>query len=196
MAVAICSLADLKEYLSIPTVETEDDELLQRLINASGEFIENETGRVFADPGSDAAMSLSLENIDHKGVLHFTSDLLSLTTVTNGDGTTIPDTEYELLPLNATTKRGLRIKNSSEYYWSFDYDDSRIILLGRWAYSAVVPYTIQQAAVRLASYLYRQKDTSDGIDRPILAGDGNIIMPTKLPTDVMRLIDGYRVTHV
>jgi len=52
-----------------------------------------------------------------------------------------------------------------------------------------VPPSIRQACIRLAAYLYRQKDTQGGdSDRPILAGDGSVIMPTSLPRDVQELL--------
>ena len=55
------------------------------------------------------------------------------------------------------------------------------------------PTDIVMACRRLASWLYRQKDSQMGdIDRPVLAGDGTVIMPTTLPNDVTRLIAPYR----
>lgn len=54
------------------------------------------------------------------------------------------------------------------------------------------PSDIVAACRRLASWLYRQKDTQGGdIDRPILAGDGTVIMPTTLPGDVEQLLRPY-----
>ena len=54
------------------------------------------------------------------------------------------------------------------------------------------PTDIVTACRRLASWLYRQKDTQQGdIDRPILAGDGSVIMPTTLPGDVEMLLRPY-----
>jgi hypothetical protein len=54
------------------------------------------------------------------------------------------------------------------------------------------PTDIVMACRRLAAWLYRQKDTQQGdIDRPLLAGDGSVIMPTTLPQDVEKLIQPY-----
>lgn len=51
------------------------------------------------------------------------------------------------------------------------------------------PASIRQAATRLTAWLYRQKDTVDGnTDRPLLAGDGSVIMPATLPNDVQALL--------
>jgi len=65
-----------------------------------------------------------------------------------------------------------------------DTDTTGIILF--------TPTDIVTACRRLASFLYRQKDTQQGDnDRPILAGDGSIIMPTTLPQDVAMLLRPY-----
>lgn len=54
------------------------------------------------------------------------------------------------------------------------------------------PTDIVTACRRLAAWMYRQKDTQGGdADRPILAGDGSVIMPTTLPQDVEKLLMPY-----
>ena len=54
------------------------------------------------------------------------------------------------------------------------------------------PTDIVAACRRLAAWLYRQKDTQQGdIDRPLLAGDGSVIMPTTLPHDVEKILQPY-----
>ncbi len=54
------------------------------------------------------------------------------------------------------------------------------------------PTDIVAVCRRLASWMYRQKDTQMGdSDRPILAGDGSIIMPSTLPQDVTMTLRHY-----
>ena len=54
------------------------------------------------------------------------------------------------------------------------------------------PTDIVTACRRLAAWMYRQKDTQQGdADRPILAGDGSVIMPTTLPLDVEKMLQPY-----
>jgi hypothetical protein len=54
------------------------------------------------------------------------------------------------------------------------------------------PTDIVTACRRLAAWMYRQKDTQSGdTDRPLLAGDGTVIMPTTLPLDVEKLLQPY-----
>lgn len=54
------------------------------------------------------------------------------------------------------------------------------------------PVDVVTACRRLAAWMYRQKDTQQGdTDRPLLAGDGTVIMPTTLPQDVEMLLFPY-----
>lgn len=54
------------------------------------------------------------------------------------------------------------------------------------------PTDIVTACRRLAAWMYRQKDTQQGdTDRPLLAGDGTVIMPTTLPQDVEKMLLPY-----
>lgn len=54
------------------------------------------------------------------------------------------------------------------------------------------PTDIVTACRRLAAWMYRQKDTQQGdSDRPLLAGDGTVIMPTTLPQDVEKMLLPY-----
>lgn len=61
--------------------------------------------------------------------------------------------------------------------------------------AAVMLYTptdIITACRRLAAWMYRQKDNQNGDqDRPLLTGDGSVIMPTTLPLDVEKLLRPY-----
>jgi len=68
---------------------------------------------------------------------------------------------------------------------SNDTDTTGIILY--------TPTDIVTACRRLASWLYRQKDTQQGdLDRPILAGDGSVIMPSTLPKDISDMLIPYQ----
>jgi len=54
------------------------------------------------------------------------------------------------------------------------------------------PTDIVTACRRLAAWMYRQKDTQMGdSDRPIITGDGTVIMPSTLPQDVTSLLRLY-----
>ena len=81
---------------------------------------------------------------------------------------------------------------NEDYTWEFDDSDDEISIAGTWGYSATPPADIAHACVRLAAFLYRQKDTSADIDRPLMTGDGVTIMPSAIPQDVKSILDNYR----
>ena len=59
-------------------------------------------------------------------------------------------------------------------------------------YILSAPLDIVTACRRLAAWMYKQKDTQMGdTDRPVMAGDGFIIMPTTLPADVEMILKPY-----
>jgi hypothetical protein len=80
--------------------------------------------------------------------------------------------------------------------WTYtDNPENAIAVTGRWAYRLSAPPDITQATLRLASWLYKQKDTGWGPEQPLMVGDGAVIMPATMPTDVMSLIKPYVKTH-
>lgn len=192
MTAAICTVDDIKLYLSIAEEDDGDDELLAQIVDAVNEWIENETGRIFADPGVDATRYFRKDRIDRNGILWVDTDLASITSITNGDGETIDTDDIETWPLNETPIMGIRILDSSSNYWNFSYNDSKVAVTGRWAYSLTVPSRAKQAAIRLAAWTYRQKDNAADIDRPILTGDGSVLMPSRFPDDIATWLEGMR----
>jgi hypothetical protein len=110
--------------------------------------------------------------------------------LTNGDSVEIPSGSYRLFPRNDSPKWLIRLDENKS--WNFSDSDSEISVEGTWGYSATAPADIIHACIRLAAFLYRQKDTSADIDRPMITGDGVTIMPSALPADVTRVLDRYK----
>lgn len=59
---ALCTLAEIKEYLGIPTATTTWDDLLRRLINSASSFIEKETDRRLVATAYDKDVTDDREN--------------------------------------------------------------------------------------------------------------------------------------
>ena len=66
-----------------------------------------------------------------------------------------------------------------------------VAVTGHWAYSKTAPYPVQQACLRLAKWLYNQKDTYNGAEA-IVTPEGQVLIPTGLPNDVVQLLAPYR----
>jgi hypothetical protein len=189
---AYAALADIKGYLLAggQTPPTTDDALLTTLLARAQKIIEAKTGKLF-----EAATETRYFDVPHDRQLDLDKDLLSITTLTNGDGTVITSSSYYLLPRNDTPKYAIVLKQSADVAWEPDSDGNTekvISVLGTWGYMAAASVDIVQATVRLAAWLYRQKDSSeDGSDRAIRTPDGSLILPSRLPQDVLDYLEPY-----
>ncbi|NDJ35680.1 MAG: hypothetical protein GYB64_13545 [Chloroflexi bacterium] len=95
-----------------------------------------------------------------------------------------------LRPLNMPPYFGVSIRATTGKVWTSAPDDL-IAITGEWGYSATPPEVIEQAATRLAAWLYRQRDT--GTDAPTLEVDerGVIAAPPRLPWDILQMLTPY-----
>ena len=125
-------------------------------------------------------------------------DLCAITEVVNGDGIVVTPSAVHDRAAALTPYYVLRLRSDATIAWTYgDFYEDAIAVTGRWAYCLAAPPDIVQATLRLAAWLYRQKDTATpGVDNPIFVGDGNVIMPANLPVDVKALISPYVKTHV
>ena len=183
---AYATTIQLKDYLGI--TNSTDDNLLEDFISRAEGIIDGYTGRHFE--AATAAYYFQESDTDGNDLPLSGYDLLTVTKLTNGDGVEITSSDYRLFPRNETPKWLIRLDEAKS--WSFSGGDSEISVAGTWGWSATAPLDIQHACVRLAAFLYRQKDTSADIDRPMVTGDGVTIMPSGLPSDVQKLLDRYK----
>ena len=176
------SLSQLQTYLNLDPAR--DEELLNDLLNRATKAIDRFTDRTFT--ASDDTRYYGPEHVEGQD-LFLDSDLLSLSSLTNGDGTTLADTTYWLLPRNRPPYSVIRLK--SAYSWSFN-TDGEVAVEGSWGYAADAPDDIVQACVRLAAFFYRQKD-AQVFGTTAVPGLG-LELPATLPADVRELLAPYR----
>lgn len=174
----------------------DDDPLLESLLTRAQFAIDNHTHRTFeAAADTTKLFDAEQDTSDHYMVLDWTPyvlDLCQITTVINGDGTSISASSYVTNPRNQTPWYGLRFKLNSGLYWTFDQDpENAISITGRWAYSVTAPADIVHATVRMATYMYRQKDANT-FDVTAIPGAGVIEVPQGIPRDVGKLLEPYR----
>lgn len=125
-------------------------------------------------------------------------DLCAVTTLVNGDGTTITSAQYTTYPKPVTfekpTIQRLKLLDSVNIFWTYTTDwENAIAITGRWALfsSASVPAEITNAVIRLALYLYKVKDT-DAFETIVIPEAGIIQAPSGFPADVARLVRLFR----
>jgi hypothetical protein len=184
----------LREYLGLTA--SDDDGLLEVLIQRAQTAIDTATGRTF-EAGADATRRFSVGDDTEGSLLILDADLCQITSIiTDADGSspvTLATTDYITHPRNRTPYYAIRLRSDSDEDWDYtNAAEMGITITGRWAYSLTAPADVQQACIRLASWYYRQKDSSNDLDRPILTGDGVTVMPSSVPHDVQAMIKHYR----
>ena len=185
---AYCTLAQVKDYLDIGA--DTDDVLLSMLITRAQQAIDNYTRRVF-----EAETETRYFECDALGDDYYTlfvdRDLLTITTLTNGDSssTVIPATEYWLMPRNGSHKHTIRLKIDSTYSWEFD-TDYWVTVVATWGYSTTAPADIVHATIRMVAYYYAQKDAGV-FDVTAVPEAGIIQVPQGMPRDVKVILDPY-----
>ncbi len=187
---AYTSLGSLKTYLAITTAT--DDALLTDLIARAGAIIDAYCGRVF-EAAADSTRTLDARRdvSDDRRTLYIDADLAQITSVSNA-GVAVAPTAYVPEPYTPPYY-GLRLRIASGLTWTYVTDpEDAISITGRWAYSVSAPADIQQACIRLAAYLYRQRDHAGEIDRPLVTPDGHTLLPGRMPEDVVLMLDPYR----
>lgn len=186
---AYCSLAQLKTYVG--ATDSDDDALLTDCITRAEAVIDRATKRTF-EASADSTRTFDAVYDVAGRTLYLDADLCAITSITNGDGAAITALQVVSEPRNHAPYYALTLKASAGLAWTYETDpEDAISVIGRWAYSTTPPADIEQACVRLAAWLYRQKDSSSDLDRPMVSMDGATLLPAQIPADVQRMLQPY-----
>jgi hypothetical protein len=183
-----------KQYRGITGTSTAGDALIVALIARAQAQVERYTGRVFQAPTTaathwfDAVRDVS----DDRRTLYLDDDLCAITTITNGDGDTVATTHYVPEPRHNAPYRSIRLTALADAHWTYDdAPEDAITVLGRWGYATTAPEDVQQATIRLAAYMYAQKDAST-FDVTVMGDWGAMTVPQGMPKDVREILEPYR----
>lgn len=193
---AYITVSGLRNYLQITS--SGDDAILATFCEMAQDEIERYTKRVFEAPADTTRWFTPLDN-QHGGdllrdgyTLCFDTDLVSITTIVNGDGATLPSGTYIALPLNLPQKESVKIKNNVQYFWTYaDEPVGAVAITGRWAWSITPPPAVVLAAYMLAHYFYDRKNDSSS-NRDVLSSDGVVIAAAKIPGDIFKLLAPFQ----
>src|SRR5574343_333367 len=184
-----CSLAQMKTYVG--ATDNDDDALLTDCITRAEAVIDRATKRTF-EASADSTRTFDAQQDVAGRTLYLDADLCAITSITNGDGAAITALQVVSEPRNHAPYYALTLKASTGLAWTYETDpEDAISVTGRWAYSTTPPADIEQACVRLAAWLYRQKDSSSDLDRPMVSLDGATLLPAQIPADVQRMLQPY-----
>ena len=177
-----------KSYLGLGT-ETDADDVLQACLDNAESGIDDYCRRNFAGTAGTMYYNRYEQDKVRNNTFWFNEDLHTLTALTLGDGQVIPMGSLWLQPREGPPYRGIQLKSSYVYTWNTDQD---MIVSGTWGYGTIAPQAVQQATVRYATFLWRQKDSSPNDQIGYEQGAGVQPMGRGMPDDVRYILSPYR----
>jgi uncharacterized phiE125 gp8 family phage protein len=182
-----CDVFELKSYLNLQ--EDSDDALLGTLIASAQALIDRQTGRTFEAASGTRRYT---PTVDCRGrVLWLDADLHSVTSVTNGDGATLAATDYVTEPRTERPIYAIKLLQSSGITWTYGSEaEDAIVVVGAWGYSATAPDDIRHACLRLAAFLYRQRDNAQDAGVGYATPTG-VVRAVSMPKDVEAILAPY-----
>ena len=184
------TLAEYKLWADISSTDTNDDSVIEDLVELASRYIDHKTGRTFY-----ARTETRYFDVPRMGSreLRLDDDLLTITTLTNGDDSSIANTEYNFIPKNITPYYAIRLKASSSAYWNFDSDGNGefvISVAGTWGYTATAPDDIKSACLMIATSAYKRRFGESTSSTATITAAGVVLTPQDIPSqaaDIIRL---------
>jgi len=127
------TLAEYKAYVvargQTATTDTNDDITIVNLLEAASRYLDDHTLRHYYP-----TIETRLYDVPRTRELKLRADLLEVITLTNGDDTVIPATDYVLETANQTPYWKLCLRSTATTYWLEDVDDGaeQAIELNAW----------------------------------------------------------------
>lgn len=190
-----CSLSNVLILLRIGSNNAPDDSAIEDMITETSRDIDRETGRRFY-----ATTETRYFNTPRLATqLWFDDDLLSITTLTNGDGTVIAAANYKLYPLNTSPKYKLALLPSSSLYFTTNAngnDLGAVSLAGSWGYCATasVPADIRKACKEAVVSALRRRFGNNITEGSKITAAGTVITPSGWPSSVWDTVKRYKKT--
>lgn len=178
------SLQEMKAY--IVTAATSADDILENCIEAAQKGIENYCHRVFqGSTGTRYFRAQDLISLSGLGpatakVLWLSEDLLSISSLTNGDETTISSTSYWLEPRNRPPYQYIRLRTDET--WVFN-TDGEVTVAGTWGFSTGPDDMIKEVTKEYANYLYEARKNAVW-DVTAIPELGQLVIPKGIPAHV------------
>lgn len=192
---AYATWTEIQDYKGF---DDDDDEAL--LVGSDGEgglladaayMFEQETGRVFSVSADGTRYFDAARDVKGR-LLLLDRDLCDITSITNGDSSTVSSDDYVTEPRNDTPYYAIRLLASSTERWTYTDDvENAIAVVGKWGYSETPPRDVKRAVIDMAMWMYERKDNPIEIEKPQVA-EGMLMLPASMPQAVQRVIMRYR----
>jgi len=198
---AYCAASDVIALGNFKT--TDSVPIIAALIPRADAIIDKYTGRDFDASSDSVTRYYDFDESVVGDTLFLDEDFVSITSVTSGHSGTTDNSasawsasDYFTLPKNDNPKYAVVVRANSPKDWSTQSSNGdteyTIAVAGVAGYSTSAPADIVQASVRLTYWMYKQRESDADLDRPLLTADGVTIMPSRLPADVVEILNRYK----
>ena len=185
------TLAEFKAYAKISSTDATDDGVIEDIIEAASRYVDRKSGRTFYARSETRYFDMPFDSRE----LRLDDDLLTITTLTNGDGTAITSTYYNLIPKNATPYNAIKIKETASISWTYDSSgesEAVISVAGTWGYSATRPDDINLVCLAISQGLYKRRFGENSTGTATITAAGVVITPDDMPSWAWALLQAYR----
>jgi len=181
---AYATLDEFKAQPEITSADAVDDIYINALLERASREFDGDTQHWFY-----AYTQTRHYDLPHGRELELDAPLLAVTTLTNGDDTTIPSTEYNLFPYNGPHHTAIKLKINSVYIWQqgLNADIEGVVdVAGSWGYvdrTATDPESLRvisntkTAVLALALAVYRKRYGVGAEGAATITGAGVVITP-------------------
>jgi len=184
------SVAEFKAYARITSTDASDDTVLSDILDGASRLIDAETRHTFY-----ARTDTREYDVPDDGTLYLDDDLLTITTLTNGDAEVLTTSDYYLKPNNEYPKYAIAFKDASTKAWEEDSSGNSeqvISVAGTWGYSATAPTDIKEACLQIASYYYHKRfGEGENTEADVVAG-GVVITARDIPASAKAILMNYQ----
>lgn len=189
MTTPYCAANDIATALNI--AGTQDDGWLTTLAISASAWVDVHCG---VPAGGFAVTADSIRRFDvcalDDGELRLDMPLVSLTSLTNADGTAVNVATVRLYPINGTHYWSIRMLTSGPgWQW---VQDGLFVVTGKWGWSTTTPTPVKEATVMLAAWMYKryQAGLQDAANN---AEIGQMMYSERMPKQVVALLAPFRV---
>lgn len=126
------TLAEVLANKAIKSTDQADDAFFEALIENTSRLIDQQTGRWFYP-----RIMTRTHDMPNSMELRLNADLLSITSISNGDATAVTSSQYVTMPHEDSPFWAIRLKPSSSISWTSTDDgdtDGAISIVGIWGY--------------------------------------------------------------
>jgi hypothetical protein len=109
--------SDFKAFQRVTSTDAADDLVIDAIVENTSRFIDDYTGRHFYPTIETRLYDIPNSNFPDRDTIFLDEDLLSLTTLTNGDLSVITNTDYIVNPVNSTPYYSVKLRNTSNISW-------------------------------------------------------------------------------